>query len=111
MYDLIETKMERKYREVNSTGKYGSVKGVEKATGTSKFYGEPVEYHSPKGFIYPILGAFRAIVEEKDGVYQLKANPFDYFEEIGKDLVFETVDRSRTLGNNPGSVGKDNGHW
>ncbi|WP_404303137.1 AIPR family protein [Paenibacillus sp. DP01] len=111
LYDLIEIKMERKYREANSTGKYGSVKGVEKAIGTSKFYGEPVEYRSPKGFIYPILGAFRAIVEEKDGVYQWKANPFDYFEEIGKGLVFETVDRSRTLGNNPGSVGKDNGHW
>lgn len=111
LYDLIEIKMERKYREVNSTGKYGSVKGVEKGSFTSKFYGETMEYRSPKGFIYPILGAFRALLEEKDGVYQWKADPFQYFEEIGKDLVTETVERSRTLGHNPGSVGKDVNHW
>ncbi|HBZ83216.1 MULTISPECIES: AIPR family protein [Brevibacillus] len=111
LYDLIETSMAKKYRQVNASGKYGSVKGVETTEASSKFYGNDMDHRSPKGFIYPILGAFRALVGEKNNEYYWKASPFDYFDEIGKDLVFETVERSRTLGNNPGAVGKDNGHW
>jgi len=113
LHDHIESKMERKYREAHVSGAYGRVKGVEVVSSKSKFYQYQLEYRSPKGFIYPILGAFRALLHEKDGVYQWKpdVNPFDYFEEIGKDLVSETVERSRTLGHNPAAVGKDNGHW
>lgn len=32
-------------------------------------------------------------------------------DELGGDLVSTTVERSRTLGNNPQSVGKDAGNW
>lgn len=113
LYDTIECKMERKYREAHSSGAYGRTKGVEVITTTSKFYRNQLQYRSPKGFIYPILGAFRALVVEKNGQYAWRdgANPFEYFEELGKDLVTETVERSRTLGNNPGAAGKDTGHW
>ncbi|MEW4425903.1 AIPR family protein [Paenibacillus pabuli] len=111
LYDLVECKMERKYREAHSTGAYGRTKGVEVGGFYSKYYNNQIEYRSPKGFIIPIVGAFRALLQESEGDYSWKADPFDIFEEIGKELVTETVERSRTLGNNPGAVGKDSGHW
>lgn len=115
LHEIIETSMAKKYKEGNNGGKYGSVKGVEVAKQesrfTSKFYANQMEHRTPKGFLYPIVGAFRALLEEKDGVYQWKANPFEYFEEMGKNLVCDTVERSRTLGNNPNAVGKDTNHW
>lgn len=69
-----------------------------------------MEVSSPNGFIYPILGAFRALVEEKNGEYAWK-NPFVLLEKTGADLVESTVSMSRSLGNNPQSVGKDVNIW
>jgi hypothetical protein len=115
LYELVETSMARKYKEAHNGGKYGSVKGVDvpksESKFESKFYHSPMDHRTPRGFLYPIVGAFRAILEEKDGVYAWKADPFEFFEEIGKNLVSETIERSRTLGNNPNAVGKDAGHW
>lgn len=115
LYDLVETSMARKYREVNSGGAYGRVKGVEVPKSEnkfiSKFYKKNMDHRTPKGFLYPIVGAFRALLDEKDGIYYWKADPMEYFEEIGKNLVGDTVERSRTLGNNPNAVGKDTGTW
>jgi len=66
---------------------------------------------SPNGFIYPILGAFRALVVENNNNYYWKQNPFAILEKIGADLVESTVSMSRSLGNNPQSVGKDSNIW
>ena len=38
-------------------------------------------------------------------------DPIKIADKIGADLVNTTVDRSRSLGNNPQSVGKDTVHW
>ncbi|WP_339309775.1 AIPR family protein [Paenibacillus sp. FSL k6-2145] len=113
LYDEIESKMDRKYREAHSNGAYGRIKGVDCIRSKTKYYGNTIEYRSPKGFIYPIVGAFRALLVEKNDQYEWRegANPFEYFDELGKDLVVESVERSRTLGNNPGAVGKDTNHW
>ena len=70
-----------------------------------------MEATSPNGFIYPILGAFRALVEERDGMYCWKKNPFAALEKVGAELVESTVSMSRSLGNNPQSVGKEANIW
>lgn len=44
-------------------------------------------------------------------MYAWKTKPFQIFDNIGKDLVETTVERSRTLGNSPQAVGKDIGNW
>ena len=118
LHDLIEMSMGRFYRERNTLGKYGLVKGVGVKNDrnaefcVTRFYRMPMDYISPKGFVYPILGAFRALVKEgEDGYYCWKKDPKVILEKIGADLVYTTVDRSRTLGNNPQSVGKDSGNW
>lgn len=115
LYDLVETNMAKKYREINNNGVYGRIKGVEvpktEAKFKSKFYKNTMDHRSPRGFLYPIVGAFRALLDEKDGEYYWKENPVEYFDEIGKNLVNDVVERSRTLGNNPNAVGKDSGTW
>lgn len=115
LYDEIEINMNRFYRQKNQNGRYGAVKGVTVSQNGheffSKFGQKSMDALTPNGFIYPILGAFRALVEEKDGVYRWKKNPFDVLEKVGGELVESTVSMSRSLGNNPQSVGKDQNIW
>ncbi len=115
LYDYIEVNMARYYKEKYTSGKYGSIKGVTPAKRgecfKSKFLKNSMEYLTPTGFIYPILGSFRALMKEENGIYKWIKNPFLVMDELGGDLVATTVERSRTLGNNPQSVGKDAGNW
>lgn len=115
LYDAVETGMNRFYRQKNPGGRYGSTKGVQVPKPgqdfQSKFLGNDLDVASPNGFIYPILGAFRALIEEKDGYYYWKKNPFAVLEKVGADLVESTVSMSRSLGNNPQSVGKEPNIW
>ena len=115
LYDAIEVGMNKFYRQKNPGGRYCSTKGVQVPKPGqqfhSKFLGNDLDVASPNGFIYPILGAFRALVEEKDGQYRWKKNPFAVLENVGADLVESTVSMSRSLGNNPQSVGKEANIW
>lgn len=115
LYDAIEVGMNRFYRQKNANGRYGSTKGVQVPKPgqelQSKFFCNSLDAASPNGFIYPILGAFRALLEERDGRYVWKANPFDILEKVGPELVDSTVSMSRSLGNNPQSVGKESNIW
>ena len=116
LYDKLERSMGDYYKEKTPGGKYGSTKGVTTASDPnklfkSKFYQNPMQHLSPNGFIFPILGALRALLKEENGVYVWTTDPFAILDKIGPELVCTTVDRSRTLGNNPAGVGKDSGNW
>ena len=56
-----------------SGGRFGRLTGVAVYTGRRSqrlhFIGKDSKYGVPDGFTYPILGAFRALLEEKDGRY------------------------------------------
>lgn len=115
LYDHIETRMNTFYRKKNSAGHYGAVKGVivphKEQYLQSKFYRNKLDIGSPTGFIYPILGAFRALLKEENGAYVWRQNPFAVLEKVGPEMVETTIERSRSLGNNPQSTGKDTGNW
>ena len=116
LYDRLERKIWDYYKQGTPGGKYGSIKGViiareGTAQAKTKFYQNDRPYVSPNGFLFPILGSLRALLEEKDGVYRWKKNPFDIMDKIGSELVTTTIDRHRTLGSNPNAVGKDAGNW
>jgi hypothetical protein len=118
LYDRLETNIGEYYRQSRPDGKakYGSVKGVSGSVGQgkfkSKFYQKTMDYATPTAFLYPILGAFRALVNSAGvGGYSWKSDPFETMDKIGKELVDTTIDRSRSLGNNPNAVGKDMGNW
>lgn len=115
LYDQIEGNMNAFYRKKNPNGRYGATKGVSVpkpgVTLKTKFLEKEMDVQSPNGFLYPILGAFRALVAENNGEYIWKTNPFAILDKVGPDLVDSTVSMSRSLGNNPQSTGKDVNLW
>lgn len=115
LYDRLECKIGDYYREKTPKGRYGATKGVGVASESkpyrAKFSGKEIEYSTPKSFLLPILGSLRALVTEEDGVYQWLSDPFAMLDEVGGTLVETTIERSRSLGNNPNATGKDLGNW
>lgn len=115
LVDYIESNIAKTYNKTG--GKYGAIKGVICSTKNKKFdrlFGQPGQkndYNSPKGFIYPIIGAFRSIVGEENGFFVWKYDPIKIFDAIGPQLVSSVVDASKTLGNNPNATGKFIGLW
>ncbi|HEV2116611.1 MAG TPA: hypothetical protein VGR48_11330, partial [Terriglobales bacterium] len=74
---------------------------------------ERIAYEIPAGFVYPILGAMRFLVETgSSGKYQWKTDPLKLYDtEVGKKLVELTLEASGELGRNPMAVGKSSRHW
>ena len=117
LYDHLEKNMRKFYSNGISNKKYGAVTGVTpkkdgKEAFKTKFYKENMDYLTPNGFIYPILGAFRALLKENDNdSYEWKKDPFVTMDKIGAELVSNTVNMSRELGNNPNATGKNKTLW
>lgn len=40
-----------------------------------------MDYTVPKGIMYPVVGAFRALVCERDGQYDWTISPFNVWDE------------------------------
>lgn len=74
---------------------------------------EKIKYDIPSGFIYPILGALRFLLEEDDnGFYTWRTDPFKFYDKhVGQDLIELTMEASKELGRNPNAVGKSVRHW
>lgn len=117
LYDHLEKNMRKFYSNGVSNRKYGLVTGITtrkdgKDAFKTKFYRENIDYLTPNGFIYPILGAFRALVKENErGYYEWKKNPIEVMDKIGPELVSNTINMSRELGNNPNATGKNKTLW
>jgi hypothetical protein len=79
LYDHIQSLLPELYNEARgqtggvSGGKFGRLTGVTyykgKRTSELHFTGQTSKYGVPAGFVYPILGAFRALLQEKAGRY------------------------------------------
>jgi hypothetical protein len=75
---------------------------------------EKTAYDVPTGFVYPILGAMRFLLEndQATGNYKWKTDPIKLYDKsVGKKLVELTIDASSELGRNPMAVGKSSRHW
>lgn len=74
-----------------------------------------MEYDIPRGFVYPILGALRYLIEDDPigGAFRWRTDPIKFYDrdEVGPKLVDMTFDASYELGRNPNAVGKSRRHW
>jgi AIPR protein. len=116
LYDELEMKMPDFYQSDAKVARFGSITGVtNRKTGaspfTTKFYKNPIEHLIPTGFIYPILGSFRALVVDINGQYSWKMDPFKTLKVVGPTLVNTTIQFSRDFGNNPNKTGKTENVW
>lgn len=75
---------------------------------------ERTAYDVPSGFVYPILGAMRFLLDKDStsGNYKWKTDPLKFYDKVvGKKLVELTIEASSELGRNPMAVGKSSRHW
>lgn len=116
LYDVIEREIGTKYCEYKKNSgvarpQFGRVKGVEyieKGTET-EFLGEKTNYAVSSGYLYPIFGAFRALLkfDEVEGTVSWLFDPIDIWGKIGASIAQNTFETS----NNPQLAGKDKQLW
>lgn len=112
LYEIIEKEIPIKYQEFkNETGKnanFGRVRGIEGLGDfESEFTKSPIKYQVSIGFLLPIFGAFRALLEEKNGIINWGFDPIEVWEKAGVRLVQNTFDTDT----NPQNVGKSKTLW
>ncbi|MEG0034764.1 MAG: AIPR family protein [Erysipelotrichaceae bacterium] len=116
LYDKLEVKAGDYYQEKRANGKYGAVTGVvTKKEGNplfkTKFLESKCRYVTPNAFLYPIIGAFRALIDDSGDYYTWKKDPMYVLDKLGPDMIFSIVEMSRELGNNPNATGKNKTIW
>jgi hypothetical protein len=100
-----------------SGGKFGKLTGVTTYVGKRKaqllFVGKESKYGVPAGFVYPVLGAFRALLEEKSGryVWGKGIDPIRLLQgQLGETLA-DTIGNFALDARNPSKTGKSPLVW
>lgn len=123
LYDHIQENLPNLYNRVRgqsgtvSGGKFGKLTGVSVYSGKRSadllFINRKSKYGVPSGFVYPILAAFRALLETKAGRY-VWGKGLDPVSLLNGDLGLKLAD---TIGNfaldaqNPSKTGKSPIVW
>ncbi|WP_241433085.1 hypothetical protein [Listeria cornellensis] len=84
-----------------------------KVIGKSKFGQHDLIYKVPEGLMYPIVSAFRSLIEldEDNKIYKWKKDPFGVWKKYKKDIVKKIMNFALSIGDNPNAVGKDSNIW
>lgn len=115
LYETIQEDMPKKFKdyktEAGQRAHFGNLRGVEKRDGKVKtlFTQKAINYDISAGYIMPIFGAFRALLEKKKngpGV-EWVVNPLEMWERVGASLVQNTFDTET----NPNAAGKMKTLW
>ena len=107
--ELEFPQMVKKNKHQYGSKKYSKYKDNE-AVGKSMFYQADLRYLVPKGILYPVVGAFRALihVDEDTGLYSWKKEPLAVWEELGARLAQIVGDEREE---NPEYLGKSRNLW
>ncbi len=81
--------------------------------GKSMFSNQPVYYSVPKGLMYPMVGAFRALVRYNDITekYEWVEDPFIAWENLSEQLIDAIMNSSSEQNDNPNAIGKSLSTW
>jgi hypothetical protein len=118
LHDLVSMEAPGLYNK-GQNKRAGSLKFVEKNKKGKfefPFTNQFNEYRLTRGALYPMLGAFRAMVIEdaETGLIKWKNNfsgVITMWRDIGKELMEATQETSEELGRNPNAIGKSKKHW
>jgi hypothetical protein len=96
-------------------GKLAYVEGRKRGKFLFPFIEEEEEYRLFKGALFPMLGAFRWMVEEDEEGNARWMGSFeevlDMWQEIGAELMRATQETSDERDKNPNAIGKSRNHW
>ncbi len=123
LYDRVQEHLPDLYNTVRgqtgnvSGGKFGKLTGVVTYTGRRSqhlyFINKESRYGVPEGFTYPVLGAFRALLEERNGryVWGKGLNPISLLTgNLGLKLA-DTIGNFALDNQNPSKTGKSPLVW
>jgi hypothetical protein len=123
LYDEIQLYLPDLYNRVRGKsgdvagGKFGKLTGVTTYSGDRQvdllFTGKSSKYAVPAGFVYPVLAAFRALLEEEDGqyVWGKGLHPAKLLQgQLGETLA-DTIGNFALDARNPSKTGKSPLVW
>lgn len=113
LHDIISKEARIYHNEAG--GKAGALAFTEATRGRPfLFTGDKAEYRLVRGALFPMLGAFRWMVEETSQGVQWKGG-FDSVKDLWKksagELMAATQETSVGNGRNPNAIGKSRNHW
>ena len=117
LHDTIRLESQRHWNETG--GKFGKLAFVEsKRRGEFEFpfTGEAGKYRLMNGALYPMLGAFRWMVEDDPRSKNVRwrggfRKVVGRWETSAAELMRATAQASTELGRNPNAIGKSRNHW
>lgn len=113
LYDQIELDVPQAYKNVaGKNARFGSIKGVEAKKSETKYLNMSNNHTISQGLIFPIFASFRYLIrpDENDQLNWV-VDPLTIWKEAQDKLVYNTIEMSRSLGNNPQSTGKNVSLW
>jgi hypothetical protein len=113
LFDEIQVQLPELYNQTG--GRFGKLTGVATYKKPVKlpYTGLQTKYGVPTGFIFPVLGAFRALIEEKKEryVWAKSLDPFELLRNgLGQTLA-ETIGNFALDARNPSKTGKSPLVW
>jgi|GEM_PF-223346 len=110
LWDHIECHFTEATSQINK--RYGSRKYSKGNNPRAMLSNKKLDYIIPKGIMYPLVGAFRALVRvDENGNYDWAINPFAAWDEMKASLASYVMDTSDELANNPANVGRSSNLW
>ena len=115
LFDTIEQELPNMYntykKSLGINPRFGAVRGIEslEQPRESTFYRKEINYNISNGYIYPIFGAFRTLLNFDETTQEVNwlFDPLLIWNEIGPSLAQNTFE---TYGN-PQLAGKDKQLW
>jgi len=114
IFDLWDKIEETFAEKANGTQKfrYGTRKyskyDENKIIGKTTFYENDIRYIIPRGLMFPLVGAFRALVKKEKGCYSWIENPLSVWENIAPNLASIILDEKTE---NPDVIAKNSNLW
>lgn len=113
LYERIQSDLPKVYatykKETDgNTGRFGGIRGIEsRGDFTTLFTAESISHNISIGFILPIFGAFRALLDESGNELKWSFDPIEIWEKAAVRLVQNTFDTDT----NPQLAGKSKTLW
>jgi hypothetical protein len=107
LHDHVYVEFSDAYKTAMNGGKLGRRRGVENQPIKLPLTGADAPYELTNGYVFPLLAAFRALVEySTDGKAKWKIDPFKFFETQGLEWVSVLIEQVDNLGGSPQLAGK-----
>lgn len=115
LWETVETSFADKGNTANRTYRSKKMAKYDKdnIVTYSIFGNTPMHYILPKGIIFPIMGAFRALVkvDKSTQEYGWKIPPQEVWDKLGGKLINITMTSAEDLADSPDAVAKSPNTW